>query len=114
MGVRAEEALDLNVDGLADYLRCNHSVYMQAGDKLYYLTDVNDHYWRAQDSSVLNHKNHYTDCSYLVPTVSEFLVLPFVDGKTIADAGEVVFYESTKPRSEVEAEAAAAGVEPED
>lgn len=104
MGVRAEEALDLNYDGLADYLSHNHSVYMAYGDAMYYLTDVNDHYWRAQDTAVLNPKNHYTDCSELVPTVGEFLGLTWLDGKTIADvADEVTFYASTTPRSEVEA-----------
>ncbi|MEY8437568.1 CDP-alcohol phosphatidyltransferase [Atopobiaceae bacterium 24-176] len=112
MGVRAEEALDLNYDGLADYLSHNHSVYMALGDAMYYLTDVNAHYWRAQDTSKLNHKDHYTDCSELVPTIGEFLGLPWIDGKTIADvADEVTFYASTKPRSEVEAEAAAAVAE---
>lgn len=108
MGVRAEEALDLNCDGLANYLSHNHSVYMGLDDAMYYLTDVNAHYWRAQDTSVLNHKGHYTDCSELVPTIGEFLSLPWLDGKTVEDvADQVTFYASTKPRSEVEAEMAA-------
>lgn len=105
MGVRAEEALDLNYDGLANYLSHNHSVYMSLDDNMYYLTDVNAHYWRAQDTAVLNPKGHYTDCSELVPTINEFLSLPWIDGKTIAQvADDVTFYASTKPRSEVEAE----------
>jgi hypothetical protein len=97
MGVRAEEALDLNRDELADYLSQHHSVYMLVDDTMYYLTDVNSHYWRAQDVAKLNEKGHYTDCSELVPTIGEFLSLDFVDGKKIDDVfDEAVFYASGK------------------
>lgn len=96
MGRRAEEALDITPEELSDYLRRNHSVYMQVGDSLYYLTDVNSHEWRAQDTEVLNDKGHFTDCSDLVFLVDEFLSLPFIDGeKSVNDvAAEAVFYAS--------------------
>ena len=97
MGMKAEEALAISYEELTNYLRANHSVYMQVGETLYYLTDANDIYWRAQDTSKLNEKGHYTDASELVPTVSEFLGLPFVDGKIIeAVFDEATFYASIK------------------
>ena len=97
MGRKAEEVLEIGLDELEDYLRVNHSVYMEVGGKLYYLTDVNSHYWRAQDTSVLNEKNHYVDCSDLVPHVAELFVIPFADGKTIPEVfEEATFYESIK------------------
>ena len=95
MGKRAEEALEINPEDLANYLRRNHSLYMQVGDSLYYLTDVNSHDWRAQNTEVLNEKGHYTDCSDLVPLVDEFLALPFIDGQSINDvAADATFYAS--------------------
>jgi len=84
MGKQAEEALDVDFDGLARYLHANHSVYMQVGEVTYYLTDVNSHAWRAQDTNTLNGKDHFSDCSDLVDTVDEFLALPFLSGRTIA------------------------------
>ena len=97
MGKKAEEKLELTYEGLAGYLHANHSVYMVAADTEYYLTDVNDSYWRAQNVAVLNEKGHYTDCSELCPTVSEFLSLPFVDGKTIEQVFDgAEFYASVK------------------
>ena len=78
MGKKAAEALDINYDELAEYLHCNHSVYMKLDSSIYYLTDVNYESWRAQDTSRINEKGHFTDCSELVPTVDEFLSLPFV------------------------------------
>ncbi|WP_283170934.1 CDP-alcohol phosphatidyltransferase [Curtanaerobium respiraculi] len=98
MGKRSEEALEINYEDLAMYLRVNHSVYMRVGDDLYYLTDANSHDWRAQCTAQLNEKGHYTDCSDLVPTVGEFLAIPFVDGKTIEDVfADATFYASYKP-----------------
>lgn len=96
MGKCAEEALEITPEELSDYLRRNHSVYMKVGDTLYYLTDVNSHEWRAQDTTVLNDKGHFTDCSDLVFLVDEFLALPFIEGgKSINDvAGEATFYAS--------------------
>ena len=54
MGRKAEEALELTFDDLYTYLRANHSVFMQVGEATYYITDVNDHDWRAQDVNQLN------------------------------------------------------------
>ena len=51
MGKKAAEALDINYDELAEYLHCNHSVYMKLDSSIYYLTDVNYESWRAQDTS---------------------------------------------------------------
>jgi hypothetical protein len=97
MGTKAAEALDVSFDELPTYLHAKHSVYMEIGSETYYLTDVNDRYWRAQDTAKLNDKGHYVDASELVPTVSEFLTLPFIDGKAIADVfDQAVFYASEK------------------
>lgn len=97
MGLKAAEALTITYAEMDNYLRANHSVYMEYGEKLYYLTDANDIYWRAQDTTVLNEKGHYTDCSILVPTVSEFLGLQIVDGKTIEQLfDDATFYASEK------------------
>jgi hypothetical protein len=95
MGKKAAEALDLNYEDLAEYLHVNHSVYMKVDHNVYYLTDVNFEAWRAQDTSRRNHKNHFVDCSELVPTVDEFLSLPFINGKTIKDVFDhATFYAS--------------------
>lgn len=83
MGRRAEEALDLTYDDLYAYLRSNHSVFMQVGENMYYLTDVNDHDWRVQDTSQLNEKGHFVDCSELVYILNDFLSLPFADGESV-------------------------------
>ena len=96
MGKKAAEALDIHYEELADYLHKNHSVYMKVGNDVYYLTDVNYEAWRAQDTSIRNSKNHFVDCSDLVPTVDEFLALPFVNGHTIKDVfPSATFYAST-------------------
>lgn len=97
MGIKAPEALDVTFDELTTYLHANHSVYMEVGGETYYLTDVNDRYWRVQDTTQLNDKGHYVDCSELVPTISEFLELPFRDGKSIKDLfDDATFYASEK------------------
>ncbi|WP_455137186.1 CDP-alcohol phosphatidyltransferase [Thermophilibacter sp.] len=97
MGKKAAEALDINYEGLAEYLHCNHAVYMKTGSDVYYLTDCNYEAWRAQDTSRRNEKNHFVDCSALVPTVDEFLSLPFVHGQTIKDVFDhATFYASLK------------------
>ncbi len=97
MGKKAAEALDISYNDLADYLHKNHSVYMKVGSAIYYLTDVNFEAWRAQDTSRRNSKNHFVDCSELVDTVDEFLMLPFVHGKTIKDVfDQATFYASVK------------------
>ena len=99
MGVKAEEKLEISIDDLKTYLHANHSVFMDVNGEAYYLTDANDIYWRVQDTSKLNEKGHFVDCSELVPTLSEFLDLPFGEaGKSVnqlfADAD---FYASEKP-----------------
>ena len=98
MGMKADTALDISFDELSTYMRTKHSVYMDVNGASYYLTDVNEHYWRAQDTTQLNEKNHYIDASELVPTVNEFLSLPFLDGKTIEEVfDQATFYASEKP-----------------
>ena len=99
MGVKAEEKLEISIDDLKTYLHANHSVYMEVGGETYYLSDVNDRYWRVQDTSKLNEKGHYVDCSELVPTLSEFLSLPFGEAnKSVTDLfAEADFYASVKP-----------------
>ena len=98
MGAKAEEKLEITADDLKTYLHANHSVYMDVNGESYYLTDVNDRYWRVQDTSKLNEKGHFVDCSELVPTLSEFLSLPFGEaGKSISELfDEAEFYASVK------------------
>lgn len=97
MGVKAAEVLEVSYDDLKTYLHANHSVYMEVEGAMYYLTDVNDRYWRVQDTAQLNEKGHYVDCSELVPTLSEFLELPFADGDSIKSLfDKAVFYASIK------------------
>lgn len=97
MGKRSSEELDLDYQGLVDYLHAQHSVYMKVGSAMYYLTDANFEAWRAQDTSKRNHKNHYVDCSDLVPTLDEFLAIPFISGSTIEQAfPHAKFYASLK------------------
>jgi hypothetical protein len=87
MGKKAAEPLSItNTEELEDYLHNNHAAYMRHGNKVYYLTDVGENYWRAQDTSIRNHKNHFVDCSEIVPTMGEFMSLRFLDGLTIGEA----------------------------
>lgn len=98
MGQKAQEPIEIAIEELPTYLRKNHSVFMDLGDKSYYLTDVNDHFWRVQDTAQTNEKGHFTDVSELVATVDDFLATPAIDGKTIAEvAPEAVFFASEKP-----------------
>ena len=98
MGVKSTESLEISYDELPTYLHAHHSVYMDVDGATYYLTDVNDRYWRVQNTAELNEKGHYVDCSDLVPTLSEFLDLPFLHGKSVADLfDEAVFFASEKP-----------------
>ena len=97
MGTKAVDALEISFEDMPMYLRAKHSVYMDVNGASYYLTDVNDRYWRAQDTSRRNSKNHFVDCSELIDTVDEFLMLPFVHGKTIKDVfDQATFYASVK------------------
>lgn len=97
MGAKSDEVLEINFEELQPYLHANHSIYMEVDGDLYYLTDVNDRYWRVQDTTQFNEKKHYVDCSPLVPTISEFLDLPFREGNSIKDLFEdATFYASVK------------------
>ena len=97
MGTKAVDALEISFEDMPMYLRAKHSVYMDVNGASYYLTDVNDRYWRAQK----NEKGHYGDCSELVPTVGEFLDIPFVDGKSLKEVfDDATFYASEKPEDE--------------
>lgn len=97
MGTKAAEALDVSFEELPTYLHANHSVYMDVDSETYYLTDVNDRYWRVQRTDELNEKGHYVDASELVPTISEFLELPFKDGEAIKDVFDrATFFASEK------------------
>ena len=109
MGMKATEALAVTLEDLPMYLRANHSVYMDVDGVSYYLTDVNDRYWRVQDTEKFNEKGHYMDCSPLVPTISEFLELPYNDeGHTIKGIfAEATFYPSGDGKEIVEVENAA-------
>lgn len=97
MGTKATEALDVSIEDLPNYLHANHSVYMDVDGAGYYITDVNDRYWRAQDTTKFNEKGHYIDVSELVPTISEFMGLPFIEGRNIEDVFDsAIFYASEK------------------
>lgn len=95
MGVQAEEVLEVgSLDEFANYLRANTRVFMELGDKTYYLTHT-DGYWRAQDCSELNDKGHFVDCSELVSTLNELLGLTWLDGKSVEDVfADAKFYKS--------------------
>ena len=56
MGTKAVDALEISFEDMPMYLRAKHSVYMDVNGASYYLTDVNDRYWRAQDTSRKNEK----------------------------------------------------------
>lgn len=98
MGRKSEEALEVeSIDALMGYLSKAHSAYMQYGESTYYITDANDVYWRAQDTNELNEKGHFVDCSELIPTIRDFVELPFIDGKSIKDVFDVsTFFASIK------------------
>lgn len=102
MGRMSTEPLEFEtLDQLVNYLRAEHSCYMQYGENTFYLTDANDVYWRAQDTNKLNDKGHFVDFSTLVPTLEEFVNDPFIPGTkenhSIADVlGGVTFYASRK------------------
>lgn len=100
MGTKAAEALEISFDELPTYLHRYHSVYMDVDGETFYLTDVNDRYWRVQRTDQLNEKGHYVDCSELVPLISEFLTLPFKDGQSIEQVFDrATLYASEKPEA---------------
>ncbi len=100
MGQKAQEPISITVEELSTYLRAHHSVFMDLGGKSYYLTDVNDHFWRVQDTGQLNDKGHFVDLTEPVDTVNAFLDTPAIDGKTIVELfDEATFYASEKPEA---------------
>lgn len=97
MGQKAQDPIVLEGDELGTYLRANHSLYMDLAGASYYLTDVNDHFWRVQDVAQKNDKGHYVDISEPVATVTEFLADPVFDGKSLQEVqGEATFFASEK------------------
>lgn len=95
MGVKAAEPLNITAEELPTYMRSKHSAYLVYNEETYYLTDCNDIYWRLQDTTILNEKGHYTDCSELIPTILEFLDYPCFDGKSVNQAfDEIQFFAS--------------------
>lgn len=94
MGLKAEEPIEVDFEGLQGYLRSKTRVFMDVDDDQYYITHT-DGYWRVQDCSKLNDKGRFTDCSELVSTLPELIDLPWHDGKSIRDLfPTATFYES--------------------
>ena len=84
MGLKAEEEISLSAEELQSYLRSKSRVFMNVDGHQYYITHT-DSYWRVQDCEKLNEKGRFTDCSELVPTLSDFMGLPWLDGKSVTD-----------------------------
>lgn len=101
MGKKASEPLGFATCGeLEDYLHRHHAAYMRIGNEVLYLTDVRENQWRVQDTAVRNSKNHFVDCTPIVPTLSEMLALPLRDGRTIREAfADATFYASVKRKA---------------
>lgn len=100
MGQKAQEPIDITVEELPTYLRMNHSVFMDLDGKSYYLTDVNDHFWRVQDTEQLNDKGHFVDVSEPIDTVDAFLAMPAIGDRSILEVlPNAVFYASEKPEA---------------
>ncbi len=100
MGQKALEPFCVTAEELPTYLRVNHSAFMDYDGKTYYLTDVNDHFWRVQDTEELNDKGHFCDLTEPVDSIATFLSMPTIEGKAILDLiGEAKFYASEKPEA---------------
>lgn len=94
MGLKADDTLEVNFEGLLAYLRSKTRVFMTLDDHDYYITHT-DGYWRVQDCEELNEKGRFTDCSELVTTLSELVELPWLDGQSLHDlCGRAKFAES--------------------
>ena len=94
MGMKADEAISLDFEGLLSYLRSKTRVFMDVDGHEYYITHT-DGYWRVQDCEQLNEKGRFTDCSELVTTLSELVELPWLDGKSVhALTSAATFHES--------------------
>ena len=94
MGLKAEQEISLDFEGLLSYLRSKTRVFMDVDGHEYYVTHT-DGYWRVQDCEQLNDKGRFVDCSELVTTLPELVELPWLDGKSIHDLAEgAAFHES--------------------
>ena len=96
MGLKADQEISLDFEGLLSYLRSKTRVFMDVDGHEYYVTHT-DGYWRVQDCERLNDKGRFVDCSELVTTLPELVELPWLDGKSVHDlAATAVFYESVQ------------------
>lgn len=96
MGLKADETIQLTPEELLGYLRSKTRVFMDIDEDQYYITHT-DGYWRVQDCSQMNEKGRFSDCSELVPTLSELFELPWRDGKSVHDlCTEATFFESVQ------------------
>lgn len=96
MGVKADETLAVSFEELLGYLRSKTRIFMDVEGHEYYITHT-DGYWRVQDCEKLNEKGRFSDCSELVPTLSELAELPWLEGKSIHDlASSATFHESVQ------------------
>lgn len=96
MGMKADQEISLDFEGLLSYLRSKTRVFMDVDGHEYYVTHT-DGYWRVQDCERLNDKGRFVDCSELVTTLPELVELPWLDGKSVHDLTEnAVFHESVQ------------------
>lgn len=96
MGLKADQEISLDFEGLLSYLRSKTRVFMDVDGHEYYVTHT-DGYWRVQDCERLNDKGRFVDCSELVTTLPELVELPWLDGKSVHDlAATAAFYESVQ------------------
>ena len=94
MGLKADQEISLDFEGLLSYLRSKTRVFMDVDGHEYYVTHT-DGYWRVQDCERLNDKGRFVDCSELVTTLPELVELPWLDGKSVHDLTDcATFYES--------------------
>ncbi|MEE0703814.1 MAG: CDP-alcohol phosphatidyltransferase [Collinsella sp.] len=94
MGMKADQEISLDFEGLLSYLRSKTRVFMDVDGHEYYVTHT-DGYWRVQDCERLNDKGRFVDCSELVTTLPELVELPWLDGKSVHDLTDcATFYES--------------------
>lgn len=94
MGMKADQEISLDFEGLLSHLRSKTRVFMDVDGHEYYVTHT-DGYWRVQDCERLNDKGRFVDCSELVTTLPELVELPWLDGKSVHDLTDcATFYES--------------------
>ena len=75
MGMKADQEISLDFEGLLSYLRSKTRVFMDVDGHEYYLTHT-DGYWRVQDCEQLNEKGRFVDCSELVTTFPSWSSFP--------------------------------------